>query len=306
MKMDKTRLWGFSVDDIGLDGYSTEEHLNNVLNFLDEQRIKATLFAVPEVEGKKLNARREYASILREAIRRGHEVAQHGLKHDRFEVGIPPAMVLNLPHEGPARKYLAENRAKLDGEHTVEKIRKKLGEGRKIIEDVIGMRVNGFRAPSLQSCANMFVALAEEGYLYDSSACLQPAAWDILNNRACVPWEINRHVFAQHQKAGLRELPLTAEYTWYLDRDKFEEEYRLAVHDYDSCMHSGIPFVNICHVSPVQEGRDGNLGFELYRKLLAYARADAARGNYALEFTPLAKVAEYLTAQLKKGGGARE
>ena len=47
-------FWGFSVDDIGLDGYSTEEHLNNILNFLDEYQIKATFFAVPEVEGKKI------------------------------------------------------------------------------------------------------------------------------------------------------------------------------------------------------------------------------------------------------------
>ena len=50
--MKKINLWGFSVDDIGLDGYSTEEHLNNILNFLDEYRIKATFFAVPEAEAK--------------------------------------------------------------------------------------------------------------------------------------------------------------------------------------------------------------------------------------------------------------
>ncbi|MDD5707757.1 MAG: DUF2334 domain-containing protein, partial [Kiritimatiellae bacterium] len=132
-----TGLWGFSVDDIGLDGYSTEAHLNAVLDFLDENRIAVTLFAVPEVNGKRMSTRRGYVSLLRQAIQRGHEVAQHGLSHDRFEVGIPPEMILSLPHEGPARTFLAENREKLRSEHTVERIRAKLGEGRKIIEDAI-------------------------------------------------------------------------------------------------------------------------------------------------------------------------
>ena len=292
--MKKINLWGFSVDDVGLDGYSTEAHLNNLLDFLDENKIKATLFAVPEVEGKKMSSRRGYVSILRDAIRRGHEVAQHGLQHDRFEIGIPPEMILNLAHEGPARKFLAENREKLKGEHTVEKIRQKLLTGRKIIEDATGVRVNGFRAPSLQSCDNMFIALAEEGYIYDSSTYFQKAGWDILNNIEYVPQAIDREKFAQHQKAGLQELPLTTEYTWYLGKSNFDTEYSLAVHDLDCCMRAGIPFVNICHVSPVQEGRDGNLGFDLYRKLIEYAKAGAERNKCALKSMTLVNVAEYV------------
>ena len=295
--MKKINLWGFSVDDIGLDGYSTEEHLDNILNFLDEHRIKATFFAVPEAEGKKMSVRRGYVAILRDAIKRGHEVAQHGLTHDRFEIGIPPEMILNLSHEGPARKFLAGNREKLKGEHTVEKIRRKLREGRKIIEDAIGMRVDGFRSPALQACANMFVALAEEEYAYDSSTYLQEAGWDIVNNRAYVPREINREKFAQHQKAGLCELPLTTDYTWYLGRNNFDKEYDLAAHDYNCCVNSGIPFVNLCHVSPVQEGSDGNLGFELHRKLIEYSKAGAERDKYEIKCMPLVKIAEYVSEQ---------
>lgn len=289
-------IWGFSVDDIGLDGYSTEEHLNNILNFLDGYQMKATFFAVPEAEGGTLSKRREYVSILRDAIKRGHEVAQHGLTHDRFEIGVPPEMILNLLHEGPARAFLAENSEKLKSEHTVGKIRRKLKKGRKIIEDAIGMRVNGFRSPALQSCDNMFIALAEEEYFYDSSTCLQKAGWDILNNLKYVPQEINQGRFAQLQKAGLRELPLTTEYTWYLGRDNFDKEYNLAVHDFDCCMNSGIPFINICHVSPIQEGSDPGLGFELYRKLIEYSKAGAGRDKYELKSMPLLKIAERISA----------
>ena len=290
-------FWGFSIDDIGLDGYSTEKHLNNLLNFLDENKIITTLFAVPEVERKKMGGRRGYVAILRDAIRRGHEVAQHGITHDRFEIGIPPEMILNLSHEGPARSFLAENREKLKSEHTVVKIRRKLREGRKIIEDAIGMRVNGFRSPALQSCDNMFIALAEEEYFYDSSTCFQKAGWDILNNLEYIPQEIDRGKFAQHQKAGLRELPLTTEYTWYLGRANFDKEYDLAVHDFDCCMNSGIPFVNICHVSPIQEGSDGNLGFELYRKLFEYSKAGAEKSKHEIKTITLFEIAKRISAK---------
>jgi len=297
MKVNKSLLWGFSVDDVGLDGYSSEKHLDNLLNFLDKFKINATFFAVPEAEGKKMSSRRGYVAIMRDAIKRGHEVAQHGLTHDRFEIGIPPEMIMSLPHEGPARKYLAENREKLAVEHTVEKIRLKLRKGRKIIEDAIAMPVRGFRAPALQACGNMFIALAEEGYQYDSSTCLQKAGWDILNGLEYVPQDINRAKFKQHQKENLLELPLTADYTWYLGRANFEKAYALAVHDFECCMKSGVPFVNISHVSPIQEGADGNLGFEFYRKFIPYAKTSAEKNGYELKSMPLHDVAKCVSEQ---------
>lgn len=268
--MAKINYLGFSVDDIGMDGYSTESHLNSILQFCDTNKIKATLFAVPLSGGKRIDKRPEYVSILRTAIKSGHEVAQHGLTHDRFEIGIPPDMIMLLPHEGPARKYLAENREKIVAAHTVENICKTLSTGRKIIEDAIGCAIKGFRSPALQSCPNLFIALEEEGYHYDSSTILQKSAWDILNGIDSSPQEISRESFEQQKKSNvMRELPLTAEYTWYLKKDKFETFYSLAVHDFDACMKAGIPFVNLCHVSPILEGED-DMGFELYRRLFRH------------------------------------
>jgi peptidoglycan/xylan/chitin deacetylase (PgdA/CDA1 family) len=289
--MLRTSVWGFTVDDIGMDVYSTEEHLANILSFLNEYKIKATFFAVPEVDGRKLNARSGYVALLRDAIQMGHEVAQHGLRHDRFEIGIPPVMILNLPHEGPARRFLAENRENLHKEHTVDRIREKLNAGRKIIEDAIGMEVYGFRSPALQTCDNMFIALAEEGYMYDSSLYLQKAGWDILNGLQYVPQKIDREKFTQLQRDGLLELPLTTEYTWYLERNNFDKSYDLATHDFNSCMEEDIPFVNLCHVSPIQEGSDGNLGFAFYRKLFDYARTTAARDRCELKAATLFEIA---------------
>ncbi len=266
-------LWSFTVDDIGLDGYSTEKQLNNILDFCDEHKMKITLFVVPESDDKRMDKRLGYVSILRDAIKRGHEVAQHGVKHERFEIGIPPEMIMMLPHEGPARKFLAENRDQLTDEHTIEKICKKLRLGRTIIEDTIGEPVQGFRSPALQACENMFIALVEENYKYDSSTYLQKAGWDLLNGIKSKPQKITRESFNSLQKSKImREFPLTTDYTWYLKKENFDEALKLAMHDYEACIMAQIPFVPLCHVGPIHEGDDG-LGFELYRRLLSNINA---------------------------------
>jgi len=266
-------LWSFTVDDIGFDGYSTEKQLNNILDFCDEYKMKSTLFVVPVSDGKRMDKRPEYVAILRDAIKRGHEVAQHGIEHDRFEIGIPPEMIMMLPHEGPARKFLAENRDKLAAEHTIEKIRKKLRLGRDILENAIGKSVQGFRSPALQSCKNMFIALPEEKYKYDSSTYLQKAGWDLLNGIEGEPQKITMDRFNSLQKSTtMKEFPLTTDYTWYLKKENFDKALGLAIHDYEACMDAQIPYISLCHVGPIHEG-DDDLGFELYRRLLTHINA---------------------------------
>ena len=257
--------WAFTVDDIGLNGYSTEEQLNNILDFCDDNELKSTLFVVPEPEGKRLE--KGYIKVLKDAVKRGHEVAQHGIIHDRFEIGIPPEMVMMLPHEGPARKFLAENSDKLAAEHTVEKILDKLIYGKKILEDAVGVEIKGFRPPALQSCHNMFTALSQV-FDYSSSTYLQKAGWDLLNGIEYIPEEISMERFISLQKSEtLKEFPLTADYTWYLKKENFDKAQALAFHDFDSCMGTGVPFVSLCHVGPVHEG-DKGLGFELFKRII--------------------------------------
>ncbi len=272
----------FTVDDVGYDGYSSEAHLEAVLAFCERQHLKATLFVVPRCNGIEIGERSEYVRILRRAAASGHELAQHGLDHTRFETGIPPAMVLELPHEGPAREYLASHRTEIDAALQVEPLRLRLRQGRRILEQALGVPIRGFRAPCLSTCPNLFTALAAEGYQFDSSTCLQPTAWDIINGRPDTPPRpITRAVYDALQTGGrLRRHPLTAEYTWYLKDNAYAVTQRLARHDLDACLAAGIPFVSICHVSPIQEGV-GNRGFDLYTDLLDYARKQARRAGVA-------------------------
>lgn len=270
----------FTVDDVGYEGYSTEAHLENVLAFCQQQGLKATLFVVPRCQGREIGERPEYVRLLMRAAAAGHELAQHGLDHTRFETGIPPAMVLELPHEGPAREYLASHRTEIDAALQVEPLRQRLREGRRILEQAFGVPIRGFRAPCLSTCPNLFTALAAEGYAFDSSTCLQPTAWDIINGRPDTPPRpITRAGYdALQTGGGLRRHPLTAEYTWYLTDKDYAVIRRLARHDLDACLAAGIPFVSICHVSPIQEGA-GNRGFDLYTELVGYAREQARRAG---------------------------
>lgn len=291
MKKDEM-FFGFTVDDVALDGWSTPEHLNNLIDFCNQRRIAATFFAVPEnEEGVTLGDRGEYAPVLRKLLDSGHEIGQHGIRHDRFEIGIPPQMILELPHEGPARKFLAENRERLAAELTVPTIRRRLAYGREILESALGAPVRGFRAPSLQTCENLYQALGEEKYLFDSSACLQETGWDYLNGRCDVPpREITRARFASLQKIpGVPSWPLTTDYSWFLTQDHYALSMELARHDFRQCRAAGIPFVTVCHVSPVQEGEE-NCGFRFWDEFIAWMREEAERENFKLQSATLGEI----------------
>jgi len=284
------RAFCLSIDDVAYDGYSTEEHLAQYIDFCNENGVRTTLMTVPLFDDKDFRERSGYISLLKNAISDGHEVAQHGLRHDRFETGVPPEFIMALPHEGPARERLARERDVIDRQNSVASIAERLALGRTILQDALECRVNGLRGGSGSSCPNLYLALEREGYLWDSTCIVQESGWDLIMGKMDVaPKPITRESFDGLQHGGaLRELPLTTDYTWYLTRDKYQASLALAKHDFDSCLQADIPFVPICHVSPINECEDG-CGFGLYRELLAHARAAAAEQGVALRFVTLSE-----------------
>jgi peptidoglycan/xylan/chitin deacetylase (PgdA/CDA1 family) len=265
-----------TVDDACLEGYSSEHHLEGLLRFFDEVHIHATFFVEPRADGIPLQRRPGYIALLKQAVAEGHSLGQHGLDHDRFETGIPPKIVLDLPHEGPARERLARERQAIEANLQEGPIRERLTTGRRILEDALGLSISGFRAPCLSICDNLFRSLEAEDYRYDSSRHLQETGWDIINNKSSQPQPITREDFQRCQFPGrIRTLPLTTEYTWYLTRQKFEVTLDLARHDISACLRAGIPFVPVSHVSPIHECEHG-CGFEIYRRMLAFSQEQAA------------------------------
>ena len=280
-----------TVDDVGYEGYSSEPHFANLLEFFQQEGIRATFFTVPLDKGVPVSRRPGYIELLERATVEGHEIAQHGLEHDRFEVGIPPPMIMEMPHEEPARKRLASQRASIDASLETDRIRARLAAGRRIIEDAVENQVVGFRAPCLATCDSLFQALELEGYAYDSSRYLQEAGWEILNGKKPPEFRpINREAYARLQYPGrLLSFPLTTEYTWKLSWRKFETTFDLARHDFLACMQANIPFVTLSHVSPIQEG-EGDSGFEFYRRLLAFAKEQATADGRQLKVATLSEL----------------
>ena len=277
-----------TADDVGMGGYSTPEHLTALTRLWESEELRGTLFVVPRWDGCDIGQSAEYVSLLKAAIARGHEVAQHGLDHERFQTGIPPGMVLDLPHEGPARKYLAECRDQIEAMLTPTHLRQVLTTGRNILEDALGERIQGFRAPCLSTCNALFDSLAAGDYRYDSSKVFQDVAWELIVDPSApvTPHPITCDRLLSMQTGGrMWEWPISAEYTWYLRRECAHTFLDLAKHDFDACLAAGVPFVPVCHVSPVQEG-DPDCGFDLYRRLLDYARMrTAAEGKELISVT---------------------
>jgi polysaccharide deacetylase family protein (PEP-CTERM system associated) len=77
--------------------------------------------------------------LVREIHEREHEVASHGYCHE------------------------------LCGECTIRNLRKDLTDSKKLLEDIIGNQIYGYRAPSFSINDGILKAIEDCGYLYDSS-----------------------------------------------------------------------------------------------------------------------------------------
>jgi peptidoglycan/xylan/chitin deacetylase (PgdA/CDA1 family) len=107
--------------------------LEKLLRIFDIHEIKATLFVPADVCS-------DHNTIINEARRSGHEIACHGLNHDK-------------------REFLGE----------LETQEQKIKEATRIILEYAGVRPVGFRAPVLRIGRLTLRALAALDYVYDSS-----------------------------------------------------------------------------------------------------------------------------------------
>jgi hypothetical protein len=112
-----------------------ESSLPRFLDLFDLFNIKATLFVV----GKDLFSASKVA-LLKEALKRGHEIANHTMSH----------------REGFSFLSFDEKKREIeDAEH--------------IIQDKLGVTTKGFRTPSNDVDADVLRILESRNYLYDSS-----------------------------------------------------------------------------------------------------------------------------------------
>ena len=107
----------------------------NILNILENYKIKATFFIVGWIAEK-------HPELVREISIRGHEIACHSYNHQRIQ------------------------------SLTKEAFREDTKRSKEILEDICGKKVSGYRAPTYSITRSTLWALdilAELGFTYDSS-----------------------------------------------------------------------------------------------------------------------------------------
>lgn len=109
-----------------------EKNTEKILEVLAEKNIKATFFVLGWIAQK-------YRSSVRKISEEGHEIASHGFSH-----------VLNY-------------------NLSLTELREDLDRSKKLLEDIVGKEVIGYRAPSFSINDKVLGILAELGYKYDSS-----------------------------------------------------------------------------------------------------------------------------------------
>ena len=144
-----------------------EGNVMRILDMLDTHQTKATFFTLGWIAER-------YPDMVREMVSRGHELASHGYGHLR-----------------------ASDQSEIE-------FRTDVTHAKKLLEDIGGVAVTGYRAPSFSIGANnlwAFDVLNDAGYVYSSSI------YPIKHDHYGMP-DAPRFAF-QPRSHGLLELPLT-------------------------------------------------------------------------------------------------
>lgn len=145
------------------------ESMSLLFDVLDKHNVKATLFFLGWV-GEK------YPHIVKEACKRGHEIASHGYYHDLvYELGY-------------------------------EKFREDIKRSKSLLEDLSGQEVRGYRAPGFSltpEASWAYAALIEEGFTYSSSIYPAKRAHGYFTDFGDEPREII------YQGKSILEFPMT-------------------------------------------------------------------------------------------------
>jgi len=126
----------YSIDHDPLEAdsqVSVEDGILRLFQLFEMHEIKATFFITGQIAEK-------HAWIVKKIHRDGHEIACHGLTHEKNEC------LLNKTNQ-----------------------KQRIEDATRIIEEKIGSRPKGFRAPCLRANETTLKVLDESGYVYDSS-----------------------------------------------------------------------------------------------------------------------------------------
>ena len=117
-----------------------EKNTDKILDLLAERQVRATFFVLGWVAQR-------HGALIRRIASEGHEIASHGYAHELLSA------------------------------QTTKQFQEDIRKSKRILEDLTGESVWGYRAPGYSLTEETKWALpllVEEGYKYDSSLCVEP------------------------------------------------------------------------------------------------------------------------------------
>lgn len=260
----------FTNDDAGSGDVAL---FHELLDFLQRRGVRGTFFTVPNAQGHPLDERPEWVEALRRALAAGHELGLHGYRHEGFEFGRPPDFMLDLMG-AKAWEKLQHSRQELHDSWKRDVLQMKIEQGIAIFERTLGIRPRSWRSPCCAVCTNLYLALAGAGIAYDSSLIVNPQGWPYCGKdyQTKLDWEPALPTSPFRYHGGVIELPVVAEYTWFLTDDvSAEKAWDLITADFERTADSTGIFVVMSHfyamTGPNRRGR------ELYDRLFDYMEA---------------------------------
>ncbi|NOX92773.1 MAG: DUF3473 domain-containing protein [Gammaproteobacteria bacterium] len=145
-----------------------ERNMDRILGLFAEKEVRATFFTLGWVAER-------YPDLVRRIVDEGHELASHGFTHTRVTQQSP------------------------------QEFRADIEKTKKLLEDISGVEIKGYRAPSYSiGAANLWALdeLSEVGYCYSSS--IYPVKHDLYG----MP-EASRFAFRPRGEHGILEIPIT-------------------------------------------------------------------------------------------------
>jgi peptidoglycan/xylan/chitin deacetylase (PgdA/CDA1 family) len=260
----------FTTDDAGSNGV---ELFQELLRFLQRRRVRGTFFTIPAAQGQPLDDRPDWIDALQKAHADGHEIGLHGYRHEGFEFGRPPDYMLDLM--GPtAWERLQSKRQELHDAWRLESLQEKVEQGIAILERTLGIRPRSWRSPCCAVCTPLYQAMAAAGIAYDSSLIVNPQGWPLCakDYQTRLDWEPAHPPYPFRYHAGVIEVPVVSEYTWYLEDDLgVEKAWELMVADYERAARTSGLFVVMTHFYAMTG--QYRRGLDLYDRLFDYMEA---------------------------------
>jgi len=260
-------LFALTNDDAGGEQPGSFQEL---LDFLAQQEVPATFFVIPASGGQPLDKKPEWMALLHRALNEGHDLQLHGFNHGRFEFGVPPGFMLDIMPEAKAR-WQHEPEV-IEADHTLEVLNDKIARGKEIFHRSLGYEPQGFRSGCLAICDNMYQALADQGFRWSSNLVVNPVGWRYINRDYDTgePWKGDVPPRPFPHKAGLMEVPMLSEYTWFLREEDLDRHFELIKDDFDRTRQVSGVFVTLSHYYAMTG--EWSTALRVYERLFAYVR----------------------------------